>query len=175
MEPETDRMADDIHLIATPFRLIRSFVAVSLAILFAPAILVLLIVASHLRPEDCGIAKVLIGVFGPLVFCIWFAGAVIWVEQRNGVDDPSTSLGDRQARASGLGAYFCGLAWVGILLSLMNSLTGIESLWAMVAGLFSPAVFYALGRWFGTWLTITLSLLEVGLTVFLFGRGFGLF
>lgn len=55
----------------------------------------------------------------------------------------------------------------------MNNLNGVQSLWAMVAGLFSPAVFYALGRLLGMWLTITLALLEIGVTVVLFAKGFG--
>ncbi len=166
------QLEEDIHLIAAPFRLIRNLIAAFLAILFAPAILVLLIIGSYATPDECGLAKIVIGVFGPLVFCIWFAGVVRWLE-RNREDVPD--LGTGRARASGLAAYFCGLAWVGILLSLMNKLAGLESLWAIVLGLFSPAIFYVFGCIFGMWLTNTLAVLEVGLTVFLFGRGFGLF
>ncbi len=161
MEPDIKQISDDLHLIATPFRLIRNVIAASLAILFAPAILVLLVIGSYSHPNDCGFAKVLIGVFGPMVFGIWFVVVVGWYDR----SDPESELA----------AYFCGLAWVGILLSLMNSLTGIQSLWAMVAGLFSPAVFYVLGRMFGMWLTTALAILQVGATVFLFGRGFGFF
>jgi len=67
------------------------------------------------------------------------------------------------------------LAWVRVLLSLMNHLSGIQSLWAMVVGLFSPAIFYILGRLFGMWLTVIFAILEIGVIVFVFGRGFGVF
>jgi hypothetical protein len=162
---------DDIHLIAAPIRLVRNLLVVSAFILAAPLLLVWLVVASYFEPH-LGFAKVLIGVFGPIVFSIWFAGVVRWSEQGN---QRYPALGRGCGRAGALGAYFCGLAWVGILLSIMNSLTGLQSLWAMVLGLFSPAIFYVLGRTFGMWLTKTLAVLEIGLTVFLFGKGFGLF
>jgi hypothetical protein len=168
------QLEEDIHLIAAPFRLIRNFLIAFVAILFAPVLLVWLIVASHLQPEHVGIAKFLIGVFGPLIFCLWFAGVVRWCERRNPGCPPMGGLAGRK-RASSLAAYFCGIGWIGVLLSLMNNLTGIQSLWAIVLGLFSPAIFYVLGCLFGTWLTKTLAVLEIGLTVFLFVRGFGFF
>lgn len=166
------QLEDDIHLIAAPFRLVRQLLLVSAAILVAPALLVWLVIASHLEPENVGIAKFPIGVFGPLVFSLWFAGIVRWLERKK-ADVPA--LGEGYGRASGLAAYFCGLGYVGVLLSTMFGLRGVASVWAMVLGLFSPAIIYILGRVFGMWLTKALSALEIGLTVFLFGRGFGFF
>jgi hypothetical protein len=162
---------DDIHLIAAPIRLIRNLLVVSGFILAAPVLLVWLIVASYFEPH-VGFPKALIGVFGPLVFSLWCAGIVRWHE-RNRLDTPA--LGKGRGRASGLAAYFCGLGHIGVLLSTMFGLQGVESVWAMVLGLFSPAIFYVLGRTFGMWLTKTLAVLEVGMTVCLFGKGFGLF
>jgi hypothetical protein len=172
MEPEISKAVEDIHLIATPFRIIRNLVVVSFAILFAPVLLIWLVVGSHLQPQDCGIAKFLIGVFGPLVFCVWFAGVVRWIELRN---ETSPALGEGTARASELAAYFCGLGYVGVLLSTMLGFEGLVSLWAMVLGLFSPAIFYVLGRLFGMRLTKGLAILEVGITLFVFANGFGFF
>ncbi len=166
------QLENDIHLMAAPFRLVRNLLLVSAAILVAPLLLIWLIIASRLQPESCGIAKFPIGVFGPLIFSLWFAGIVRWCERHK---DDAPALGEGHARSSGLAAYFCGIGYVGVLLSTMFGLQGTVSAWAMVMGLFSPAMFYILGRVFGIWLTKALATLQVGLTVFLFGRGFGFF
>jgi len=145
MSPSQSQFEHDIHLITAPIRFIRNLLLISVAILFAPLLLVWLIVGSHLKPQDCGIAKVVIGVFGPLVFCIWFAGVVRWIEHKS---DKHPELGSvaGQSRASSLAAYFCGLGYLGVLVSLMNNLTGLQSLWAMVVGLFSPAILFAMWK-----------------------------
>jgi hypothetical protein len=149
METNINRTADDIHLTATPFRLIRNLIVVSLVILSAPLLLIWLIVASHLQPQDCGIAKFMIGVFGPIVFCVWFAGVVRWYDRRK-KKYPAIGSELGRSRASGLAAYFCGVGYLGVLASMPAcyylDISGVGTVWIMVLGLFSPAIQYAIVR-----------------------------
>lgn len=139
------RIAKDVHLLASPFRLLQQLFAVTIGVLFAPVLLVWLLIASHLDPSSVGIAMVPIGVFGPLVFAVWFAGVVRWVERKN---EKYPELGSRagKSRASSLAAYFVGVGYLGVLVSLMLPVHGLAALWALVIGLFSPAILFAVVR-----------------------------
>jgi hypothetical protein len=157
---KTDQMADDLHLLAAPLRLIQAALVAALFIAAYPLILAGMLYSAHIdalheaynrthlygyAPADWSIYKIVICVLGPFAFCAWFSLVTRWLErrrnERNGTDH------------NGINARAC-LGWLlsvigaiaAVWLCAANGIEGEASVWLVCLGHLIPVPLYVLVR-----------------------------
>jgi hypothetical protein len=173
-EYKMNRVADDVHLIAAPFRLAWHLVIIFVLLLLSPLILSAvtfgLIFDQHfgmtirkwllslgwfppiwahqlgnpLTSEDVWALKIVLGVFGPFAFAFWFAIVTRWREVQR------TGSRDGMVWANFRGLLGLALSFAAMLASVLfcsyHNIEGQASLLIMTAGILSPAlVWYLIG------------------------------
>jgi hypothetical protein len=144
-----DQLAKEVHFVTAPFRFVWNLIIVSALLflsplIFAAAVLGLIFSKHPLTADDIWFLKIILGVFGPFAFCVWFAIITRWREVRR------TGTHDGVVWANLRGFIALVLSFAGVFASLpfcyYHNIEGQASLLVMALGVMSPALlFFVLG------------------------------